>query len=218
MELKHNTESIYPKLPSAPVEDEGQSYRLQRINEIHKILEGEKERASLSKKYHRAVNIVDGIDVALIGTTMGLGIGGLVLLSTIVVAPIVIVMEGVALGTGALSIVGKYVNKKFSAKAEKHERIKTLAVSKLNTITSYISKALVDNKISDEEFQLILSELDKYRELKEEVRRKSKKRMDYELQQSLIEQGRQEARESIRKLFEKNNSDQTMKTTMKTTM
>ena len=213
MELKHNTESIYPKLPSAPVEDEGQSYRLQRINEIQKILEEEKEvRASLSKKYHRAVKIVDGIDVALIGTTMGLGIGGLGLLSTIVAAPIVIVMEGVALGTGALSIVGKYVNKKFSAKAEKHERIKTLAVSKLNT--SYISKALVDNKISDEEFQLILSELDKYRELKEEVRRKSKKRMDYELQQSLIEQGRQEARESIRKLFEKNNSDQTMKTTM----
>ena len=129
-------------------------------------------------------------------------------------APIVIVMEGVALGTGALSIVGKYVNKKFSEKAEKHERIKTLAVSKLNTISSYISKALDVNKISDEEFQLILSELDKYRELKEEVRRKSKKRMDYELQQSLIEQGRQEARESIRKLFEKNNSDQTMKTTM----
>ena len=215
MELKHNTESIYPKLPSAPAEDEGQSYRLQRINEIHKILEGEKEeRASLSKKYHRAMKIVDGIDVALIGTTMGLGIGGLGLLSTIVAAPIVIVMEGVALGTGALSIVGKYVNKKFSAKAEKHERIKTLAVSKLNTISSYISKALVDNKISDEEFQLILSELDKYRELKEEVRRKSKKRMDYELQQSLIEHGRQEARESIRKLFEKNNSDQTMKTTM----
>ena len=126
MELKHNTESIYPKLPSAPAEYEGQSYRLQRINEIHKILEGEKEeRASLSKKYHRAVKIVDGIDVALIGTTMGLGIGGLGLLSTIVAAPIVIVMEGVALGTGALSIVGKYVNKKFSAKAEKHERIKT---------------------------------------------------------------------------------------------
>ena len=81
MELKHNTESIYPKLPSATAEDEGQSYRLQRINEIQKILEGE-VRASLSKKYHRAVKIVDGIDVALIGTTMGLGIGGLGLLST----------------------------------------------------------------------------------------------------------------------------------------
>ena len=130
-----------------------------------KILEVEQEeRASLSKKYHRAVKIVDGFDVALIGTTMGLGIGGLGLLSTIVAAPIV--MEGVALGTGALSIVGKYVNKNFSAKAEKHERIKALAVSKLNTIFSYISKALVDNKISDKEFQLILSELDKYRELR----------------------------------------------------
>ena len=106
-----------------------------------------------------------------------------------------------------LSIVGKYVAKKCAAKAEKHEKIKVLAQAKLNTITSYISKALTDNKISDEEFQLILAELVKYREMKEEVRRISKKRMDHDVQQTLIEQGRQEARESFRKLFEKKNWD-----------
>ena len=59
-------------------EAEGQSYRLQIINVIQNILVEEKEeRASLSKKYQWAVKIVDDIDVALIGTTMGLGIGGL---------------------------------------------------------------------------------------------------------------------------------------------
>lgn len=62
-----------------------------------------------------------------------------------------------------------------------------LAVAKLNTISSQISKALTDNNVTDDEFQLILSELEKYREKKEEVRRISKKHMDFELQQSLIE-------------------------------
>lgn len=104
-DIKINNEGLYPKLPTAPPEDEGQGYRLQKINEIRSILEEEKEkRAALSKKYHRAVKIVDGVDVVLIGTTMGLGVGGVGLLSTIVAAPIVIVIEGVALGTGALSI------------------------------------------------------------------------------------------------------------------
>lgn len=85
------------------------------------------------------------------------------------------------------------------------KKIKVLARAKLNTISSYISKALNDNKISDEEFQLILSELNKYREMKEEIKRVSRKRIDYDAQQNLIEQGRQEARESFRKMFEKKN-------------
>ena len=201
---------VYPEIPTAPFEDEGLSYRLQKINEIQRTLEEEIEkRAALSKKYHRAVSIVDGVDVGLITITMGLGVGGVGLLSTIVAAPIVIVMEGVALGTGALSILGKYANKKLATKAGKHEKIKVLAQAKLNTISSYISKALSDNKISDEEFQLILAELVKYREMKVEIKRLSKKHMNYDLQQSLIEQGRQETRESFRKIFEKNNQDRT---------
>lgn len=198
-------ESIYPKLPTAP-HDEGVSCRLQKINEIQWILEEEEEkRSAISKKYHRVVQIVDAVDVGLISTTMGLGISGVGLLSTIVAAPVVIVMESVALSTGVLSIIGKYVTKQCAAKAEKHEKIKVLARAKLNTISSYISKALNDNTKSDEEFQLILSELNKYREMKEEIKRVSRKRIDYDAQQNLIEQGRQEARESFRKMFEKKN-------------
>ena len=205
MEFKDDEKNnLYPKIPTAPTEDEGQGYRLHKINDIQKTLELEREkRAALSKKYHRAVKVVDGVDVALITTSLGLGIGGVGLLSTIVAVPAVIVMEGVALATGALSIVGKYINKKFVSKAEKHEKIKVLAEAKLNTISDLISKALTDNKVSDEEFHLILAELDKYRQMKEDVRRVAKKNIDNELQQTLIEQGRQEARESFRKMFEK---------------
>ena len=119
-----------------------------------------------------------------------------VLLSTVVAAPIVIPLEGVALLTGLLSIIGKYSVKKSTAKAEKHEKIKTIASTKPNTIASHISKALSDNKVTDERFRLILEELEKYKVMKKEVRSKTKKKIATETEESLIERGRQEARES----------------------
>ena len=42
------------------------------------------------KKYRRAINIVDGVDSTLLMLSMGLGIGGVSLLSTVIVAPVVI--------------------------------------------------------------------------------------------------------------------------------
>ena len=80
-----------------------------------------------------------------------------------------------------------------------------IASTKLNTISSHISKALTDNKITDDEFRLILEELEKYKVMKEEIRTKTKKTIMGETKESLIERGRQEARESFRRLVEKNN-------------
>ena len=204
MEMK----DIYPKLPSAPpIENQGQGYRLQKINEIQTFLEKEVEtREALSKKYFRVAKIVDNVDTVLITITIGAGAGGITLLSTIVAAPAVIAIEGVALFTGILSIAGKYSVKKSTSKAKKHEKIKTIASAKLDTISSHISKALSDNKVTDEEFKLILEELEKYKVMKEEVRTKTKKKIETETEESLIERGRQEACESFRKLVEKNNT------------
>ena len=115
-------------------------------------------------------------------------------------------IEGVALLTGSLSIIGRYSVKKSTSKAEKHEKIKTIASTKLDTITSHVSKALSNNKVNDEEFRLILEELEKYKVLKEEVRSKTKKKIATEIEETLIERGRQEARKSFRKLVEKNNT------------
>ena len=95
--------------------------------------------------------------------------------------------------------------KKSTSKAEKHEKIKTIASAKLDTITSHVSKALSDNKVTDEEFRLILKELEKYKIMKEEVRAKTKKKIATETEETLIERGSQEARKSFRKLVEKNN-------------
>ena len=153
MEMKEN---IYPRLPTAPpIEDQGQGYRLQKINEIQAFLEKEvATREALSKKYFRAAKIVDNVDTVLITLTLGAGAGGIGLLSTVVAAPTVIIIEGVALFTELLSIIGKYSVKKSTSTAEKHEKIKTIASTKLDTISSHISKALSDNKVADEEFRL----------------------------------------------------------------
>ena len=146
------------------------------------------------------------MDTVLIAITLGGGAGGVALLSTVVAAPAVIAIEGVALFTGFLSILGKYSVKKSTSKAEKHEKIKMIASTKLDTIASHVSKALSDNKVTYEEFRLILEELEKYKVMKEEVRSKTKKKITTETEETLIERGRQEARESFRKLVEKNNT------------
>ena len=176
MEMKEN---IYPKLPTAPpIEDQGQGYQLQKINEIQAFLEKEvATRGALSKKYFTAASIVDNVDTVLIAITLGGGARGVALLSTVIAAPAVIAIEGVVLFTGFLNIIGKYSVQKSTSKAEKHEKIKTIASAKLDTIASHVSKALSDNKVTDKEFRLILEELEKYKVMKEEVRSKTKKKI-----------------------------------------
>ena len=68
MQMKEN---IYPKLPTAPpIEDQGQGYRLQKINAIQVFLEKEVEtREALSKKYFRAAKIVNNVDTVVIAIT-----------------------------------------------------------------------------------------------------------------------------------------------------
>lgn len=209
--MEYKESKLYPTLHATAPEGEvvivegcAQSYRLQKINEIQKEIALERDkRVNLSKKYHRAVKIISGIDNALIATSMGLGAAGIGVLSTIIVAPIAIAMESVALGTGLLSIVGGQTNKKLSMKAEKHEKIKTLAEAKLNSISDLISKALIDNNISDEEFSLILSELEKFNLMREEIRSKIRIGIDEETKQSLIAKGREDAIASFQTMFGK---------------
>ena len=62
-------------------------------------------------------------------------------------------------------------------KAKKHDEIKILAASKLNTIADYVSTALIDNEITAQEFKLLLDELVKYEQMKKELQRGRKKRM-----------------------------------------
>ena len=64
-----------------------------------------------------------------------------------------------------------------------------LARSKLNSIESKISEALINNEISHEDFMTILNEEKKYRELKESIRMMNSQRSDAE-KNDLIEEGK----------------------------
>ena len=211
---------IYPTLPTireqptAPgivndeIDDRGHSCRLKVITDIQKFFEDEiQKRDAISKKYFRVARIINIADNTFIGITVCVEGAGAVVLATGVGAPI-----GLALGisgavNGAISLIGNIFSKKSTTKAEKHLKIKTLATAKLDTIATHISKALMDDYISDEEFKLIMEEMNKYKAMKEEIRSNTKKKLKMEEEESLIEKGRQEARESFRRLVEKNNGD-----------
>ena len=64
-----------------------------------------------------------------------------------------------------------------------------LARSKLNSAGSKISKALISNEISHEDFMAIIDEENKYRELKESIRMMNIQRSDAE-KIKLIEEGK----------------------------
>ena len=64
-----------------------------------------------------------------------------------------------------------------------------LARSKLNSIESKISEALINNEISHEDFMAIINEEKKYRELKESIRMMNTQRSDSE-KINLIEEGK----------------------------
>ena len=208
-------EKIYPELPTireqptAPVvnggsDDRGHSYRLKVISDVQKFFEEEiQKRDAFSKKYFRIANIVNMVDNGLIIVTIGAEGTGAVLLSTGAGAPFALALGISGAVTGGISLIGNIFSK---TKAEKHLKIKTLAMAKLDTIASHISKAMMDDFISDEEFKLIMSEMDKYKAMKEEIRSNTKKKLKTEEEESLIERGRQEARESFRKLVEKNKT------------
>ena len=187
-------EKIYPSLPeireqpTAPgivnvgSDDRGHSYRLKVISDVQKFLEEEiQKRDAFSKKYFRISKIVNMADNALIVITIGAEGTGAVLLSTGVGAPFALALGISGVVTGAISLIGNIFSKKATTKVEKHLKIKTLAMAKLDTIASHVSKAMMDDFISDEEFKLIMDEMNKYKALKEEVRNNTKKKLKTEV-------------------------------------
>ena len=71
-----------------------------------------------------------------------------------------------SLATGIIKKLLKVTRKK----KKKRNKIVVLAKSKLNSIETLISQALIDLDISHEEFKTIVSEIEKYEQMKESIR------------------------------------------------
>ena len=127
------------------------------------------------------------------GTSIGLASTGI----GIALIPI-LASTGLFLGLGS-AVIHK-TQKIFDSKAKKHDKIKTLAESKLDTISGIVSKAVEDSHISHQEYQLILKEIEHYRTMKEEIRTKSKKTTDAitaEQREAILAQGREEGQQAF---------------------
>ena len=181
--------NLYPELP---IED-GQNYRLQKISEIERTLINERDmRKSLYKKYKRSINITDGVDTGLISASVILaGVG--------ITVPIMLPLEIAAVVCGGLGMCVKLIRRKLMTKTQKHRNVQTIAESKLNSIKDIVSKALQDGEISEGEFKMVLNEMEKYSELKQEIKTTKNIEITDEEKKKLIEQGRMEAMNTIQK-------------------
>ena len=89
-----------------------------------------------------------------------------------------VLIGGVIAIMGISSMLLTRFSKKIQHKLTKHEKLYTLAITKKNTVSELVSKALNDKKISDSEFNFVLSELEKFHELKAASRAENTKPLD----------------------------------------
>ena len=75
-------------------------------------------------------------------------------------------------------------------KKKKYNKNVMLARSKLSSVESKISEALINNEINHEDFMTIINEERKYQELKESIRMMNSQRSDTE-KNNLIEEGKE---------------------------
>ena len=180
-------------------------YRLTEISRLQdKLIAEGRTRSGVLKKYNRAINVLDGLDMASSATALVLGGVGTGLLATVVATPIVPVIMGVAATCGLLSTGVKIATRKLRVKAQKHDQIRMLAEHKHNSVVELVSKALEDGAISQSEFRAVVSEIKRYNTLKDEIRKGTKKKtqeVDENTKKEWIELGKKEAHQSfIKKL------------------
>ena len=164
-------DKIYPETPK-----DGKTFRLQQSCRVLENLEKEaKHYASVRKKYKRCYNFLSRISTStgtlsfcLSGSGVGTAFSGVGL-------PLAASLGGLGLICGVASVITAASAKKVSRKVTKHEKTVSVCESKINSLKERISKALADDRLSDEEFNNILAEMAKYHEMKKDIRHKFQK-------------------------------------------
>lgn len=166
-------ESIYPSLEE---EFNPRNFRLENISKIQKEINEQVEHYRLvAKKYKKANKVLEYSVFAMSGVTTAISSVALVTALTgagvIVGAP----LSGVAALSGLASSGLMILSKRFDKKINKHESLYSLALAKENTIKKYVSTAMNNNSVSDNEFRQITEEMENFQNLKKDVRTKFNK-------------------------------------------
>ena len=143
-------------------------YRLNEISKIENYFNSEvSQRKSCIKKLSKYITTFDYIDkvlIVLIATSGGVPI---ISLTSVIGTPVGIAS---AILTLIFSLTKGIIKKLLSitrSKKKKHCKILMLAKSKLNSIETLVSQAMIDMEISHEEFLTIMKEKNKYEKMKE---------------------------------------------------
>ena len=125
-----------------------------RLDEISKIenyfIEEINQRKSCSKKLSKYVAVFDYIDQALIVLSAASGGVSIISFTSIVGAPVGIASASLTLFFSLTTGIVKKLMNITRNKKKKHAKILMLAKSKLNSIETLISQALIDMEISHE--------------------------------------------------------------------
>ena len=120
-------------------------------------------------------NTITGIiDTNLIISTMITEVIWIVAFASGVGLPLGLALSGTSLLLSLAIVITRKSSKTFSMKQEKHDTIKLLAQSKLDSIADIISQAMQDEDISSIEFHKVLQEVEKFRKLKADIRNQGK--------------------------------------------
>ena len=123
-------------------------------------------------KYVAAFDYIDQALIVLSATSGGVSI---ISFTSIVGAPVGIASASFTLIFSLTTGIVKKLLNITRNKKKKHDKILMLAKSKLNSIETLVSQALIDMEISHEEFITILKEKDKYEKMKDNLRSENEK-------------------------------------------
>lgn len=193
--------SLYPKLPpTAPPE---QVFRLEHIKSVEEFLNKEiKERDALQKRFTRCEKTANTVSTASTAVTVAASGSSIAAVITGVGLPVAATTAALGIGSAIVGTIATRLVKVFALKVKKHHDILITAQTILDGMTSIISKAISDGDITQEEFETILKEKQRYIQKKLEIRTKAKKiinQLSEEQRQEILEQGRQEGREEVAK-------------------
>ena len=174
MQLRHN---IYPNLSATPSNE--QQFRLNKINEIKDYFVAEiKRRELMSERLSKHIASFDYFDKSLIVLSVTTGSISIASFATVIGAPVGMMSASCSLAFSITTGFVKRFLKTIRNKKKKHNKNVMLARSKLNSIESKISEALINNEISHEDLMTIINKENKYRELKESIRMMNSQRSD----------------------------------------
>ena len=143
----------------------------------------------MSKRLNKYIAFCDYFDKPLIVLSATSGSISVASFATVIGTPIGITSASLSLTFSLSTGIVKKLLKTTRNKTKKHNKIIMLARSKLNSIESKVSEALINSEISHEDFMVIINEEKKYQELKESIRMMNSQRSDSE-EINLIEEGK----------------------------